>query len=150
FPSRSVNNHLDPSPDAGCTLPPAEEAVVRQPFAPRAARVRLAKSVEKATSEAAAEVRQGVGWAQPERGEWRGRPPAARQIPQDWSDLPVVRFTNTEIGGTREIRLHRGLEYDQWLLHDRLHEITACISVQRATRRVYFMEIARRRDRRWT
>jgi hypothetical protein len=90
-----------------------------------------------------------MGWALPDREYWQRMPPAARQLPSDWSRLPVVRFTNSEIGGVREVRLYRGAEYDQWLLRDPLHHLTACISVQRATRRVYFMQVGRQPDGQW-
>ncbi|HLV80676.1 MAG TPA: hypothetical protein VKT32_10355, partial [Chthonomonadaceae bacterium] len=49
----------------------------------------------------------------------------------------------------REIRLRAGPEYDQWLLRDPLHDLTACISVQRLTHRVYFMEVAPDPDGSW-
>ena len=60
-----------------------------------------------------------------------------------------MRFTNTELGGVREVRLHWGHEYDQWLLRDPRHQLTACICVHCGTRRVYFMEIARQPDDAW-
>jgi hypothetical protein len=97
----------------------------------------------------ASATRHGMGWAQPDPEYWRRIPPEARDIPRDWSGLPVVRFTNTEIGGVREVRLRRGPRYDQWLLRDPIHHLTACISVQRATRRVYFMQVAQQRDGAW-
>ena len=131
------------------SLSPVEEAIARHPFAPKVTRIRLARSVGRAKAMPASATRHGMGWAQPDAEYWRRIPLAARQIPSDWSGLPLVRFTNAEIGGAREIRLHRGPECDQWLLRDRLHEITACISVQRATRRVYFMQVARQPGGGW-
>jgi hypothetical protein len=90
-----------------------------------------------------------MGWTRPDRDYWQHIPPAARQILPDWSRLPVVRFTNTELGGVREVHLRQTQAYDQWLLRDPLHGLTACISVQRATRRVYFMELAQQPDGTW-
>jgi hypothetical protein len=130
-------------------LLPVEEAIVRQPFAPKAARIRLARQVAAMRPRKPSTHREGMGWAQPDREYWQRIPPVARQIPRDWSHLPVVRFTNSEIGGVREVRLRRGPGYDQWLLRDPFHHLTACISVHRATRRVYFMQVARQRSRQW-
>jgi hypothetical protein len=130
-------------------LSPVEEAIVREPFAPKAARRRLATVVVRAKERPPLKKRDGMGWAQPDPVYWQRIPPAARAIPRDWSPLPVVYFTNTEVGGRREVRLREGPEYDQWLLRDPLHHLTACISVHRATRRVYFMEVARQPDGDW-
>jgi hypothetical protein len=91
-----------------------------------------------------------MGWSLPDPEYWQRIPPAARQIPSDWSGLPVLRYTNTEVGGARELRFRQAGEYDQWLLRDPLRHLTACISVHRATRRVYFMEVARQRDGEWS
>jgi hypothetical protein len=127
-----------------------EEALVRDPFAPLAARRRLASAVRAAHwGHPSRARRQGMGWSLPDREYWRRIPPAARDIPRDWSDLPAVFFTNTDVGGRREVRLRAGPQYDQWLLSDPIHHLTACISVHRATRRVYFMEVARQPDGGW-
>jgi hypothetical protein len=130
-------------------LLPVEEAIVRQPFAPKAARLRLARLAAAMEPRKPSTHREGMGWAQPDREYWQRIPPAARQIPRDWSRLPVIRFANTEIGGVREVRLRQGPAYDQWLLRDPFHHLTACISVHRATRRVYFMQVARQRSGQW-
>jgi hypothetical protein len=132
-----------------CPLAPVEEAIVREPFAPKAVRGRLAKAAARAKPKPPSSKREGMGWTQPDREYWRRIPAAAKEIPRDWSALPVVRFTNTEVGGPREVRLRRGPAYDQWLLRDFYRRITACISVNRATRRVYFMEVGRQPDGRW-
>ncbi len=140
-------------PDRGTlpTLTPIEEAIVRQPFASRTARLRMRRAL-KAPSREELERQQGRGdmeWAIPDRQYWRRIPSAARHILADWSGLPAVRFTNTEIDGERQVALYQGPEYDQWLLHDAYHHLWACISVHRATRRVYFFEMAPRPNRQW-
>jgi hypothetical protein len=90
-----------------------------------------------------------MGWAVPDTEYWRQIPAEARAIPEDWTDLPAVRFTNTQVDGEREIRLSIQGEYDLWLLRDPLHELTACIAIHRPTRRSWFVEIARGPDGRW-
>ena len=144
-------------------LLPVEAAIVRDPFVPKSRREDLRKSIARQIarhkllalfpgpdpgrlSDVAGE---GMGWALPDRKYWQRIPPAAQQIPRDWSDLPAARFPNAELGGRREIRLRAGPEYDQWLLSDPLHGLTACISVHRVTHRVYFMEVARAKDGSW-
>ncbi|HZT40736.1 MAG TPA: hypothetical protein VFA07_01035 [Chthonomonadaceae bacterium] len=144
-------------------LLPLEAEIIRNPFAPKSRREDLRSSIARhiahrhllsllpapdagRLSDVAG---AGMGWALPDRTYWQRIPSAAQQIPKDWSGLPVVRFPNAELGGIREIRLRAGPEYDQWLLKDPLHGLTACISVQRITHRVYFMEIARKQDGSW-
>jgi hypothetical protein len=123
---------------------------VREPFAAKVVRRLLAKDAVKAIwGKASAEARRGMGWAEPDPEYWQRIPAAAKTIPPDWSALPVVRFTNTDVGGLREVRLRQGPEYDQWLLRDPLRHLTACISVHRRSRRVYFMEVQRRSDGQW-
>lgn len=153
--------HPPPLAQPLCALSPLEESIARQPFAPKEARALLAEAL--AVRQANRRIQsllpdamlssqgahQGMGWALPDRQYWDYIPQAARRIPRVWSRLPVVRFTNTELGGVREIRLWRGPEYDQWLLNDPLHALTACISIQRTTRRIYFMEITRGKEGRW-
>lgn len=91
----------------------------------------------------------GMGWAAPDAEYWRQMPPEARAIPSDWSPFRPVRFTNTQIDGHREVRLAIQGDYDLWLLSDPLHDLTACISVYRPTRRVWFMEIRRNANGSW-
>lgn len=90
-----------------------------------------------------------MGWTISDEAYWSQIPPGARYLPVDWSQLAVLRFTNTDIGGERQLRLFRGREYDQWLLSDLERNLAACISIHRKTRRVYFMEVARREDGSW-
>ncbi len=142
-------------------LTPLEEAIAQEPFAPKAARIRLAEALAarqtrrrfqsllpESTAPSLA-AGQSMGWMLSDRAYWDHIPSAARRLPKDWSHLPVVRFTNTELGGVREIRLRRGPEYDQWLLRDPLHALTACISIRRSTRRIYFMEIEQGKAGEW-
>src|SRR5207245_2089744 len=110
----SISSH-DPG---ACPLAPAEEAIARDPFAPDPARRRLAKAAARAGPKPPSARREAMGWAWPDPEYWRHIPAAAKEIPRDWSRLPVVRFTNAEVGGPREVRLHQGPEYDQWLLRD--------------------------------
>lgn len=138
-----------------------EAAIVRDPFAPASARARLADGLEAhgahrrllallpASLQPNRPYNHGMGWSLPDREYWERIPPAARQVPRDWSRLPVVRFTNSDLGGVREVRLRIGPEYDQWLLNDPLHDLTACISVKRATRRVYFLQITPQQNGQW-
>jgi hypothetical protein len=84
-----------------------------------------------------------MGWNSSDKEYWDSIPEEAKTIPSDWTKFPVVRYTNSQLGGVREVWLAAGNEYDQWLLSDPTHKLNACISVQRSTRRVYFMEIAR-------
>ncbi|HLK56246.1 MAG TPA: hypothetical protein VKU00_06765 [Chthonomonadaceae bacterium] len=143
-------------------LTPLDEAIVQHPFASpevqqhlhtelhlKEQKRELKSLLPRQPTPDVAPGPHSMGWAQTDRDYWERIPPAARDIPQDWSQLPVVRFANTELGGTREIRLHEGPEYDQWLLSDPLHDLTACISIQKATRRIYFMEIARQKSGGW-
>lgn len=150
-----------PPNDRERSLTPIEEAVVRAPFVSQEVEARLRadlEPLEKAprvrdllpsgdqTRPAGARV---MGWAQPDEVYWRNIPLAARTIPTDWEHLPAVHFANTQLGGIREIRLAVGPVYDQWLLSDPRHDLTACISIERAHRRIYFMEIARGKDGQW-
>ncbi len=82
-----------------------------------------------------------MGWRWRDAAYYGRIPPEARQVPVDWSQLPVVRFENTQLGGVREVRLRETHHYDQWLLNDSKHKLRACISIERSTRRVYFFEI---------
>ena len=136
-------------------LSPADLSVIQAPFAPPGSRdllrTRLAGIaarhdanllLPKAGPPTSPDART-MGWSKPDLEYWRSIPEAAKTIPQDWSRLPGVRYANSELGGMREVRLLVGLVYDQWLLTDPRHNLYACISVERRTRRVYFMEIAR-------
>jgi len=140
-------------------LPPIEAAIARHPFATKAARLAMRSTLEQKEGEE--QLKQllptvhrdpgpyGMGWAMTDKEYWQRIPPAARAIPKDWSQLPLIRFTNTELGGVREIHLREGPDFDQWLLRDPLHDLIACLSVERSTRRVYFMEIAQDTAGRW-
>jgi hypothetical protein len=142
-------------------LSPLEESIARRPFASKEARMLLAEALavrqarrhmQSLLPDAMLSLQgahKGMGWVLSDRQYWDRIPRSARRIPRIWSSLPVVRFTNTELGGVREIRLWRGPEYDQWLLNDPLHALTACISIQRTTRRIYFMEITRGKGGEW-
>ncbi len=92
----------------------------------------------------------GMGWAVSDAEYWRRIPVRARAIPNDWTGLSEVLITNAKIDGVREIRLSIQGDYDLWLLKDRIHEITACISVHRPTRRVWFMQFARNENGAWS
>lgn len=143
-------------------LTPFEESLVRSPFPGPDASFRLkqnlmAREQHRRQIESLPESQRpgtpdngGMGWAVSDAEYWRQIPVEARAIPLDWSRLPAVRFTNTQLGGTREICLAVQKEYDLWLLRDPLHELTACISVHRATRRAYFMEIGLQANGTWT
>ena len=152
--------------DAGETvsekvITPAEDGILRNPCPSMSASYRLMKGIE-----AGQEYRRrlaslppahrpkvpdegGMGWAVPDAEYWRQMPAGARSIPTDWSGLSAIRFTNTQIGGQREICLSVQGDYDLWLLRDPLHEVTACISIHRPTRRVWFLEISRTESGAW-
>lgn len=144
------------------TLTSYEETLVRDPFPGSVGTSRLmqnliAREQHRRQIETLPKAQRpkvpdngGMGWAVSDETYWRQIPPQARAIPLDWSRLPGVQFTNTQLGGKRDIRLSIQKEYDLWLLSDPLHELTACISVERATRRAYFMEIAWQSDGTWT
>jgi hypothetical protein len=85
---------------------------------------------------------RSMGWKQPDSEYWQNMPEEAKTVPLDWSRLPVVRFTNSDSGAAREIRLRKAPQYDQWLLRDPLHELIGFISVHRKTHRVYFGEVS--------
>ena len=154
-----------PSPTVDKTveraLTPDEEAVLRNPFPSDSASRRLIQDLiaheQSRRWEAFLPAEQrtrvpdngGMGWAVSDAEYWRRMPPEARAIPIDWSRLGAFRFTNTQISGQREIRLSVQGEYDLWLLRDPLHELLACISVHRPTRRVWFMEITRSETGAW-
>jgi hypothetical protein len=133
--------HFDASTTARLT--PSEESIARHPFAPDEVQAEIAGALLLPVR-ALPKLPPGrgdMGWAQPDRLYWQTIPASAREIPADWSHLPVVRFTNSERGGERQVRLNSTPEYDQWLLVDPSHDLTACISVRKTTHRVYFMEI---------
>src|SRR5579871_176544 len=112
------------------TLQPVDKAILRDPFASRAARIRLAEDLALRQADRrlhallpAPTVNTAgltMGWTIPDQQYWQQIPPAARDLPQQWTGLPVVRFTNTELGGVREVRFRQEPEYDQWLLSDPL------------------------------
>ncbi len=135
-------------------LTPADEAVVNAPFAPPDARPHLRSYIAALEARRTARLLlpkttldppnpSSMGWSMTDQDYWKGIPDPAKAIPDDWAQLPVVRYTNSQLGGLREVRLAAGPEYDQWLLSDPTHKLSACISVQRSTHRVFFMEIAR-------
>lgn len=135
------------------SLTRAEEAVIESPFAPRDSRALLLSSLAAIESAHVTKsllprispdppTPKTMGWRVPDEAYWRSIPEHARTIPKDWSRLACVRFTNSQLGGIREVRLAIGAEYDQWLLSDPRHNLSACISVHRRTHRVYFMEVA--------
>ena len=142
-------------------LTPAEELIVRDPCPSKEAISRLNQRLQKGRENRRRlellppalrpEIPDigGMGWALPDAAYWRQIPAQARNIPADWSVLPAVRYNNTQIDGVREIRLSVQGDYDLWLLRDPLHELTACISVHRPTRRVWFMEITPAADGGW-
>lgn len=132
----------------------ADEAIVDAPFAPAMARDALRTNIASLEARRAARLllpgtlpdsrsSNSMGWSIPDQDYWQSIPEPARTIPVDWSRFPSVRYTNSQLGGVREVRLAIGTEYDQWLLSDPTHRLSACISVNRSTRKVYFMEIAR-------
>jgi len=136
---------------------PLEESLIKQPFASENARQHLhradldleplrpmPRSLKRL--QLPEPERNDMDFRLPDREYWRAIPPEARQVPSNWKPFPVVRFDNTEIGGRRDIRLHTTPNYDQWLLQDYAHHVTACISVQRKTRRIYFMQFSRTRN----
>jgi len=145
----------------GQCLTLAEEDILRNPYPSRTAAQRLLKGLE-AVREARRKLALlpldqqpmtadsgGMGWAVPDEEYLSQIPSEARTIPANWSNLNVIRFTNKVIDGPREIRLSVQGEYDFWLLSDPMHEITACISVHRPTRRVWFFEISRTKNGAW-
>ena len=133
----------------------AEKRIVKDPFPRQAAQVRILKELEGELSSLRLSKLlpaspRSMGWNQPDEEYWNNIPPEARNIPGDWSRLPVVRFTSSELGGNREIRFASGRLYDLWLLRDPLHDLTAFISVHKGTHRVYFGELSSNPGRRWT
>ncbi len=92
----------------------------------------------------------GMGWRWPDAEYFTRIPEEAKRLPDDWSGLPGVTFKNTDVGGTRTVRLRETASYDQWLLEDVRRRFHACISVERSTRRVYFFETARDSGGHWT
>lgn len=142
---------LDPP---NLSLSRTDEAVVNAPFAPTGARPLLRSNITALEARRAVKLLlprsipdppnpKSMGWIISDIEYWQSIPEPAKTIPDDWSRFPVVRYTNSQLGGVREVRLAVGREYDQWLLSDPTHKLTACISVQRSTRKVYFMEIVR-------
>jgi len=143
------------------SLTSADEEILRSPFPSDAASARLMRGfAERAKyrrwlASLPPDQRPkipdsgGMGWSVPDAEYWQRIPPEARAIPTDWSSLAAVRFNNTQVSGEREIRLSVQGDYDLWLLSDPLHDLTACISVHRPTRRVWFMEITRGTDGDW-
>jgi hypothetical protein len=143
------------------SLTPYEEAILRNPFPSEVASQRLMQNLivreqNRRRTEALPEAQRpknpdngGMGWVVSDAEYWRRIPPEARAIPTDWSGLPGMRFTNTQLGGERQIRLCIQGEYDLWLLSDPLHELRAFISVHRPTRRVWFMEITQQENGAW-
>jgi hypothetical protein len=132
----------------------ADEAVVNAPFAPLDSRPLLrtiiasleARRTDRAllpTTAPEPRIPNQMGWSVSDQVYWQSIPAAAREIPIDWNQFPVVRYTNSQLGGVREVRLATTQNYDQWLLSDPTHKLSACISVEKSTHKVYFMEIAR-------
>jgi hypothetical protein len=146
---------------AGRTLTPCEDAVLLDPCPTAAASAVLIhdllahREYRRRLAQLPPDQRPktpddgGMGWAVPDADYWSRMPAEARAIPIDWSRLPALRFTNTQVDGEREVRLSVQGDYDLWLLLDPLHQLAACISVHRPTRRVWFIEIARGADGRW-
>lgn len=129
-------------------LTPAEKDVVRDPFPPASSRDKLISKMRLKLADHRFDAllpasHRSMGWKQSDEEYWRATPTEARSVPADWSQMPAVKFTNSEIGGTREIRFRKTPHFDQWLLKDPLHDLTAFISVDRATRRAYFGEVTR-------
>jgi hypothetical protein len=136
---------------AGRPLSAVEASIAAHPFAPPAIqkRMRLALETKEMAPPVPGPKRGDMGWAYSDAECWRRMPAAARAIPRSWSRLPTVRFTNTEIGGVRQVWLSAGPAYDLWLLRDAPHDLWACIAVHRASRRVYFQEIRPTRHGGW-
>lgn len=146
---------------AGRLLTPRDISILRNPSPPDAASARLVgglvalrkSRLELASLPESLRPKQpdsgGMRWSLPDLDYWRTIPPEARAIPSDWSRLIEARIVNSKIDGERSIRLSIQGEYDLWLLDDPLHDITACISVHRRTRRVWFMQIARSSTGAW-
>jgi len=130
------------------------DQIISNPFAPRdrredmllAAESRAAKremeSILPKSMRGPNNKKPGLGWALPDDEYWRNVPAEAKRIPEGWMRSPALRFTNSELGGIRELRLLAGHRYDYWLLNDPLHELRACMSIEKRTRRVYFFEFA--------
>jgi hypothetical protein len=156
-----------PGPESGPHLADIERGIVRDPFPPREVQFALSSRVDQALDESRKRQEQRrhefeenasrpqqsehhfMGWAVSDE-VYRSRiPPAARTLPADMAQLPALRFTNIDIGGERELRYWRGPDYDQWLLNDVRRNIASCISIDRSTRRVYFMEFVRRSAGKW-
>src|SRR5262249_53824136 len=149
----SVTGALAPeSPEPRLT--PAEREIVLHPFPCPSARELIQKRVDGALikhkfASLLPFQPRSMGWTFPDDEYWRRIPEAARTFPANWSRIPSVRYTNSEIGGVREVRLIRGKEFDQWLLSDPLHRLTAFISIRRVTREVYFGEITFDHGKTW-
>ena len=131
----------------GRTLTCAERAILQDPYPSASARGLLEQKMQLKLADHKFDAllpssHRSMGWKQSDEEYWRETPEEARTVPTDWSRLPVVRFTNSEIGGTREVRLRKTPRFDQWLLKDPLHDLTAFISVDRNTRRAYFGEVS--------
>lgn len=156
-----------PGPSAAAALDACEREILRNPFPSQHVQMRLAAGLGQALEEsrqrglkAKQELQESdtrqlqgehhlMGWTVSDEAYLAQIPPGARNLPVDLSRFQVLRFTNTEIGGVREIGYMRGREYDQWLLSDPEREITACISVHRKTRQVYFMQLTRHGSGSW-
>ncbi len=134
------------------------EQIATNPFAPadrrenmilaaesRAARREIESMLPK-SMRGPNEKKPGLGWSVSDQEYWRTIPAEAKRIPKNWMRLSALRFTNTELGGTRQLRYVAGEQYDYWLLNDPLHELRACMSIERNTRRIFFFEFTMDRD----
>lgn len=132
-------------------LSPTEEAVVQHPFgSPGAQGLIMDILEEKRPPLKIPKVpTKDMGWRWHDQSYYARIPLAARRVPADWAPLPHIRFTNSELGAERRLWLRVGPQYDQWLLHDSSNDIHACISVDRATKKVYFFEFEKSRGGQW-
>ncbi len=121
-------------------LSPTEEAVVQHPFGSPTAQIHMLAILYGTRPELKIPrlSTKDMGWRWRDSAYYGRIPPNARQVPANWSPLPHIQFTNSELGAERRLWLHVGPQYDQWLLHDSSNDIHACISVDRATKKVNF------------
>ena len=143
-----------PQAQTSYNLNQADETVALFPFSPPEARPLLRSNIAALEARRTARLLLPriapdnpnpylMGWRIPDQEYWQTIPGPAKTIPDDWTRFPAMRYTNSQLGGVREVRLAVGQVYDQWLLSDPTHKLFACISVEKSTRRIYFMEIAR-------
>lgn len=142
------------------TLSPAESIIVKFPFAPLSSRALLQSNLSQLLARHNSRLLlpkmsntdnsdlKTMGWKLNDLEYWRSIPSEARSIPprSEWEKLPNVTYTNSQLGGKRTVWLYTQGNYDKWLLSDPRHELTACISVERLTKRAYFMEISQSRS----